>query len=173
MVSGDLQVFPLLPVMQMLLTSGRSGEFTVDHPRGGTLWFEQGELIHARSGQLKGEAALQLMCSLDGGTFTFEADRHPPERTLHLKQDVAMHRMLMDSESWTQIMRLFPDWSRTLRLTSRWTDHQPVTRQQYLALSLVGQGHTIRSMLDRTEMPPRILLDTLRPFVTGGMVEVV
>lgn len=158
--------------MQMLLTSGRSGEFTVDHPRGGSLWFEHGELTHARSGQLKGEAALQLLCSLDSGTFTFESDRQPPERTLHLKQDTAMHRMLMDADSWTHIMRIFPEWSRTLRFTSRWSEQQPVTRQQYLALSLVGQGHSIRHMIDRSELPPRILLDLLRPFVTNGLIEV-
>ena len=173
MVSGDLQVFPLLPVMQMLLSSGRSGEFTVDHPRGGTLWLEHGELTHARSGQLRGEAALQLMCSLDQGTFTFEADRTSPERTLHLKQDTALHRMLMDYESWTVVMRLFPDWSRTLRFTNRWNPQQPVTRPQYQALTVVNHGYNIRQMIDRAELPPRVLLDTLRPFVTNGIVEVV
>lgn len=172
MVSGDLQVFPLLPVMQMLLSSGRSGEFTVDHPRGGTLWFEHGELTHARSGQLRGEAALQLMCSLDQGTFTFEADRQAPERTLNLKQDMALHRMLLDNESWAQLMRIFPDWSRTLRFSVRWNPQQPVTRPQYQALTLVGQGHNIRQMIDRSELPPRVLLDILRPFVANGLVEV-
>lgn len=173
MVSGDLQVFPLLPVMQMLLTSGRSGEFTVDHPRGGTLWFEQGELVHARSGQMKGEAALQLMCSLDSGTFTFEVDRPPPERTLSLKQDMAMHRMLMDADAWTPLLRIFPDWSRNVRFTSRWTEQQPVTRPQYLALTQVGQAHNIRHMIERSELPPREMMEMLRPFVTNGLVEIV
>ena len=45
------------------------------------------------------------------------------------------------------------------------------TRQQYRALSLVGQGHSLRSMVGRSELPPRLMLETLKPFLTGGMVE--
>ncbi|GAA5503137.1 hypothetical protein Dxin01_02886 [Deinococcus xinjiangensis] len=171
MVSGDLQVFSLLPVMQMLLASGRSGQFTVEHPRGGSLWIENGEVIHARCGDLTGDSALQLLCSLDSGTFTFEPDRQPPERSLHLRQDAVMHRMLVDTEAWTPLLRLFPDWSRTLRFTSHWNEAQPVTRQQFRALSLVGQGHTLRSMVNRSELAPRVMLETLKPFLTGGLIE--
>ncbi len=173
MVSGDLQVFSLLPVMQMLLASGRSGQFTVEHPRGGSLWIEHGEVVHARSGDLTGDAALQLLCSLESGTFTFEPDRQPPERSLHLRQDTALHRMLTDSEAWVSLLRLFPDWSRTLRFTSSWSESQPVTRQQYRALSLVGQGHSLRSMVNRSPLPPRTVLETLKPFLTGGLIEMV
>lgn len=172
MVSGDLSVFPLLPVMQMLLASGRSGQFMVDHPRGGTLWFENGEIIHARSGELRGEAALQLMSSLDGGVFSFEPNRSPPERTLHLKQDAAMHRMLMDSDAWAVLLRLFPNWSRPVRFTSRWTEQQPVTRQQYLALNLITLGLPLRQMFEHSTLPPRTILETLRPFLANGLIEV-
>lgn len=173
MVSGDLQVFSLLPVMQMLLSSGRSGQFTVEHSRGGSLWFENGDLVHARSGELTGEAALELMCSLTDGTFTFEADRHAPERTVNLRQDTVMHRMFMDAEAWTPLMRLFPDWSRTMRFTERWTETQPVTRQQYQALSQVGQGQSLKTMVVRSGLPPRLMLETLKPFLTNGLIEVV
>ncbi len=173
MVSGDLQVFPLLPVLQMLLSSGRTGQFMVEHPRGGSLWLEHGEIVHARSGDLTGEAALQLLGSLDSGTFTFEADRPAPVHTLHLRQDAAMHRMYLDSEAWAGLLRLFPDWSRTLRFSERWVEAQPVTRQQYLALSQVGHGQSLRSMVNHNELPPRVMLETLKPFLANGLIEVI
>lgn len=172
MVSGDLQVFPLLPVMQMLLTSGRSGEFTVEHPRGGKLWFRDGELVHAQSGTLTGENALQLLCSVDSGTFTFEAGIASPQQTIHLRQDTVMHRMLLDTDSWTGILQKFPDWSRPLRFTRTWNDQHPVNRHQYRALSQVGQGVSLQDMLTRSELPPRELFETLGEFVQGGQIEV-
>lgn len=173
MVSGDLQVFNLLPVMQMLLSSGRSGQFTVEHPRGGSLWFENGELVHARSGDLTGEAALELICSLTDGTFTFEADRQPPEHTVQMRPDTVMHRMFVDAEAWTPLMRLFPDWTRSLRFTERWADTQPVTRQQYRALNQIRLGHSLRSMVNRSGLSPKLMLETLKPFLTNGLIEVV
>lgn len=176
MMSGDLSVFPLLPVLQMLLASGKSGVLSVDHVRGGELWFGGGELLHAHSGALRGEDALQLLCSLDSGLFTFEPGQAPPEQTLKLRQDAALHRMLQDADAWLPLLKLFPDWSRPLRFTGRWSDQQPVTRQQYRVLSLLqGTGRSspsLRQILDASGLPPRTVLELYRPFVVGGLIEV-
>lgn len=172
MVRGDLSVFPFMPVMQMLLSSGRAGRLSVAHTRGGELWLEPGEIVHARSGALTGEAALQIMSSLDGGQFTFAPDVVPAERTLTLRRDAALRRLIEDADAWGPLLRVFPDWSRPLRFTPRWTDAQPVTRTQYAALSLIPEGLPLRTLLERTGQPPRVTLETLRPFVTVGLVEV-
>ncbi|MFC5847060.1 DUF4388 domain-containing protein [Deinococcus petrolearius] len=171
MVSGDLSVFPFLPVMQMLLSSGRGGRLTVEHVRGGSLWFTPGELVHAHSGALSGEAALQLLSSLDAGTFFFVPDEPAPTRSLTLRADQALVGMLGDQEAWRALLRVFPDWSRPLRLSSRWNDQQPVTRTQYRLLDLVRQNLTLRELVDRAGLPPRTALDLLRPFLAGGLIE--
>lgn len=172
MVRGDLAVFPFMPVMQMLLSSGRAGRLSVAHARGGELWFEPGEVVHARVGGLTGDAALQVMSSLDGGQFTFAPDVPPTERTLALRRDAALRRLLEDADAWEALLRVFPDWSRPLRFTARWTEAQPVTRAQYVALSLIPEGLPLRAVLERSTLPPRHVLETLRPFVTAGLVEV-
>lgn len=171
MVRGDLSVFPFLSVMQMLLTSGRAGRLSVDHARGGQIWLEKGEIIHAQTRALKGEAALQVMSSLDSGNFTFEPDQHPAERTLSLKRETALRRLLEDQEAWAALLRTFPDWNRGLRFTGKWTDAQPVTRHQYRALSLMEQSQTIQTLLESSTEPPRAVLDTLRPFLMAGLIE--
>ncbi|GGM12930.1 DUF4388 domain-containing protein [Deinococcus aerophilus] len=171
MVRGDLSVFPFLSVMQLLLSSGRAGVLNVDHARGGQLWLDRGEIVHARSRSLQGEAALQVLASLDGGTFTFEPDVAVPERTLSLRRDPALHRLIADSDGWAPLLRSFPDWSRRLRFTAKWTEAQPVTRPQYHALNLVAQELDIRSMLERSPELPRAVLETLRPFLLAGLIE--
>ncbi|WP_288481454.1 DUF4388 domain-containing protein [uncultured Deinococcus sp.] len=172
MVSGDLSVFPFLPVMQMLLSSGRGGRLTVEHARGGSLWFAPGELLHAHSGSLDGPDALQLLSSLDAGTFFFVPDEPTPQRTLNLRADQALVGMLGDQEAWSTLLRVFPEWGRPLRLSGRWNDQQPVTRAQYRLLNLVRQNLTLRELIDRAGLPPRGALDTLRPFMAGGLIEV-
>lgn len=157
----------------MLLSSGRSGQFSVEHLRGGVLWLDKGDLVHAKSGELTGENALQLICSLDSGTFTFNPEHSAEEKTLELRQDSALHRMLVDHEAWMDLLRLFPDWSRPLGFTERWTDQQPVTRQQFCLLDLVAQGLNLRTIVDRSHLPPRDVLETYRPFLTGGLIEMI
>ncbi|MFC3834675.1 MULTISPECIES: DUF4388 domain-containing protein [Deinococcus] len=171
MVRGDLSVFPFLSVMQMLLASGRVGRFSVDHPRGGQLWIDRGDVVHAATSVLKGEAALQLLSSLDAGLFTFEPDVQPPERTLNLRRDSALRRMIEESDGWTASLRTFPDWTRSLRFTDRWTEAQPVSRTQYRALSLLENNENIQVMLERSGEAPRAVLETLRPFLTAGLIE--
>ncbi|GGL73545.1 protein containing PATAN domain [Deinococcus aerolatus] len=171
MVRGDLAVFPFLSVMQMLLGSGRDGLLSVDHVRGGQLWLERGEIIHARCGELTGDGALQVLASLSGGTFVFEPDVHAPERTLHLHRDSALRRLFEETDAWEPLLRAFPDWRRRLRFTARWTEAQPVSQLQYRALKLVSQELDIRSILERSGEAPRSVLDTLRPFVMAGLIE--
>ncbi|SEJ39332.1 protein of unknown function [Deinococcus reticulitermitis] len=171
MISGDLSVFPLLPVMQMLLSSGKGGRFTVNHARGGELWLSQGEVVHARSGALTGERALQLLCSVDKGTFVFKTGIEAPARSLQLRQDQAMHHMLTEAEAWPSLLAAFPDWSRSPRFTPLWNDQQPVTRDQYRALHLLTLDLPLRSVMDLTELAPRALLELYRPYLEGGQIE--
>lgn len=171
MVRGDLAVFPFLSVMQMLLSSGRGGRLSVAHPRGGELWFAPGELVHAQAGALRGDAALQVLASLDGGTFTFEPGGDAPEQTLALRRDAALRQLIGYADAWGPLLRVFPDWDRPLRFTARWSEAQPVTRGQYAALSRIGDGLPLRALLEGVGESPRTTLETLRPFVTAGLIE--
>lgn len=171
MVRGDLAVFPFLSVMQMLLSSGRAGLLSVEDVRGGQLWLECGEIIHVRCSLRTGDAALQILASLGGGTFTFEAGISAPERTLHLHRDSALRCLFEESTIWQPLLRTFPDWQRRLRFTARWTEAQPVSHPQFRALKLVSGEVDIRAVLERGQDTPRTLLDTLRPFVMAGLIE--
>ncbi|BBN95322.1 MULTISPECIES: DUF4388 domain-containing protein [Deinococcus] len=172
MVRGDLAVFPFLSVMQMFLTSGRAGRLSVDHVRGGQLWLERGEITHAEAGRLRGDHALQFMASLDAGVFTFEVDQPPPTRSMSLRRDPALRRLLEDNAAWEPLLRTFPDWNRRLRFTAKWTEAQPVTRTQYRVLNLIADSGNIRTLLERTAAPPRLVLETLKPFLLAELIEI-
>lgn len=171
MVSGDLKIFPFMPVMQMLLASGKEGQVTLQHPRGGSLWLEPGLIVHAKAGKLTGEAALQMMCSVNEGTFTYEPEKKTTEHTLSLRQEAALRHLLIEADGWDNVLPQFSDWNQKLRFTARWSDAQPVTRQQFQALRLIPQNLKLQDMLERLGQPPREVLETIQLFITAGLVE--
>lgn len=169
MVSGDLKVFPLLPVLQMLLASGRSGLLSLQHERGGFMWFENGELVHASSSGLTGEAALQLLSIVESGTFTFEGNQEAPEKTIRLRQDIIMRRMLMHTDLWQPFLQTFDDWNSTLRFTSVWSEDQALTRVQYQVASQVGKGSIVQ-MMQATPLAPLDFFENLQQLLDKNWI---
>lgn len=170
MLSGNLADFALLGVMQMLLTSNRTGRLHLDHARGGDVWLENGEVVHAAALGKVGDDALSLIASLTEGRFAFEQNTQSAERTVTLRRETLLGRMLQESDAWAELLRAFPDWSRPLRFTNGWSDQTRVTRRQYQALSQVGRGH-LGEMVSASDLPPRELLELLLPFWQAGKIE--
>lgn len=170
MLSGNLVDFALLDVMQLLLSSGRTGRLHLDHPRGGDVWLENGEVIHATALGKTGEHALSLIASLTEGRFNFDQGMLSPERTVSLRREMVLTRMLTESDAWHPLIRVFPDWTTPLRFTGGWSDQTRVTRRQYEVLSGVGRG-SLSALVGSSALAPREFIETLLPFWQAGKVE--
>lgn len=172
MLSGNFADFALLDVMQLLLTSGRSGKLHIDHPRGGDVWLTNGDVVHASALGRTGDEALSLIASLSEGRFNFDQNAVPPTRTVNIRREALLTRLLSESDAWQPLDKAFPDWTTPLRFTGGWSDQTRVTRKQYKALSLVGRGN-LGAMVSASPLPPRELLETLLPFWQAGKLEYV
>lgn len=170
MLSGNLTDFALLDVVQLLLTSGRTGKLHIDAARGGDVWLENGEVVHALSLGKVGDEALSLIASLTEGRFNFDQNAVAPARTVGMRREALLTRMFQESDAWQPVIRAFPDWSTPLRFTSGWSDQTRVTRQQFKVLSLVGRGG-LGTMVTVSPLPPREMLETLLPFWQAGKLE--
>ncbi|AFZ66031.1 DUF4388 domain-containing protein [Deinococcus peraridilitoris] len=170
MLSGNLADFALLGVMQMLLSSNRTGCLHLEHARGGDIWIENGEVVHATALGKTGDEAISLISSLADGRFVFEQNVTTPERTIRLRREMLLGRMMQEGDAWAELLRAFPDWSRPLRFTGGWSDQTRVTRRQYLALSGIGKGH-LAAIVSDSDLPPRELLELLLPFWQAGKIE--
>ncbi|MFC6617494.1 DUF4388 domain-containing protein [Deinococcus radiophilus] len=159
MIAGNFGVFPFLSVLQMLMSSGRTGLLEVRAELGtGQLWLHAGTIVHAQVGQLEGQSAMQLLTTIEDGTFEFHSDQAAPEQSLSLSGDLALRQLFQDTEAWKPLLAEYSDWNRVFRFGGAWTDRRLVTRQQFQVLRGVERGLTIGEMMDQSGQSPRLVL---------------
>ncbi len=86
-LQGSLRTVSLAGLLQLLSAEARSGRLAIESPTvTGFLWLERGLLTHAESsgasGSVDAEAAVDRLCGVDEGEFTFELGLSPARRTL-------------------------------------------------------------------------------------------
>lgn len=86
--SGRIRL-PMLPDLVQTLALSRASVALVVKGRGlpdeveaGWIWFLEGDVVHARRGELSGPDAFFSLLTLEGGSFSSEPCAQPPERTI-------------------------------------------------------------------------------------------
>lgn len=84
-MTGTLGLFSLVDLIQLLSGAGRTGRLLIQHPRGDAkLYFEDGEIVHALFGEVRGEDAVYALFEDERGPFSFDAGLAAFERTVEL-----------------------------------------------------------------------------------------
>ena len=81
-LTGHLDEVSLPDLIRTLHARGKSGRLQVEYPESpGLFYFEEGRLVDARLGDLRGPEALYLSLSLPGASYNFNPLVKPPEQT--------------------------------------------------------------------------------------------
>ena len=82
-LTGHLDEQPLPELIRRLRVQRKSGRLQVEYPDGpGSFFFEDGQMVDARLGALRGVEALYAALALDGASFNFNPLVRPPERNI-------------------------------------------------------------------------------------------
>lgn len=82
-LTGHLDDQPLPDLIRRLRVQRKSGRLQVEYPDGpGSFFFEEGQVVDAQLGALRGVEALYAALSLDGASFNFNPLVRPPERNI-------------------------------------------------------------------------------------------
>ena len=82
-LAGHLDQQPLPELIRRLRVQRKSGRLQVEYPDGpGLFFFDEGQLVDARLGTLKGVDAVYAALSLGGASFNFNPLVRPPERSI-------------------------------------------------------------------------------------------
>jgi hypothetical protein len=86
-LTGHLDDQPLPDLIRTLRVQRKSGRLQVEYADApGSFFFEDGQLVDARLGSLRGLEALYAALELDGASFNFNPLVRPPERTIDRQQ---------------------------------------------------------------------------------------
>ena len=93
-MTGQLGVFSLVELLQLLASQDRTGSLAISHPRGeGQLWIHNGDIHHAEFDGLTGRNAVYALLADEQGDFDFRDDVQPPRRSI----DVGIQDLLLDA----------------------------------------------------------------------------
>ena len=82
-LTGHLDDQPLPDLIRRLRVQRKSGRLQVEYKAGpGSFFFEDGQMVDARLGELRGVEALYAALALEGGSFNFNPLVRPPERNI-------------------------------------------------------------------------------------------
>jgi uncharacterized protein DUF4388 len=82
-LTGHTDEQPLPDLIRRLRVQRKSGRLQVEYADGpGSFFFEDGQLVDARLGELRGVEALYAALALEGGSFNFNPLVRPPERNI-------------------------------------------------------------------------------------------
>jgi tetratricopeptide (TPR) repeat protein len=82
-LAGTINLIPILDVVSLINANLRSGMLIVVGPRyNGQIYFEKGEIIHARIGKLEGKRAFHELMKLRTGRYFFHSQLPKVRRTI-------------------------------------------------------------------------------------------
>jgi DNA-binding response OmpR family regulator len=82
---GELSTTGLMELVQLVVMTTPTGALRVDAPEGvGTVWFEEGAVVHAAFQRERGSRAFQRMLRWRSGRFSVDVGARAPERTINL-----------------------------------------------------------------------------------------
>ena len=82
-LTGHTHDQPLPELIRRLRVQRKSGRLQVEYADGpGSFFFEEGQMVDARLGELRGVEALYAALALEGGSFNFNPLVRPPERNI-------------------------------------------------------------------------------------------
>jgi Domain of unknown function (DUF4388) len=97
-LTGHLDDQPLADLVRRLRVQRKSGRLQVEYKEGpGAFFFEDGQMVDAQLGELRGVEALYAALSLGGASFNFNPLVRPPERKID-RQGQQFIRDLVESQ---------------------------------------------------------------------------
>jgi hypothetical protein len=122
-LQGTIDSFPLVDVLALLESSGKTGRLEVVGDRGrGTLWVDGGELVAAEirgSGEVEATDAVWELLRFNDGSFEFDSGSEPPGRAFAASVGETVEGAQKMLSKWEKITERVPGLGHVVRLTDK------------------------------------------------------
>jgi len=179
-LEGNLKDFSLENIIELINSSKKTGMLEIqfidneETQKKASLYFENGEVIYARNGALKGVSAIDELACISRGQFAFFQDKIDMQNKnlLNIKFDKLIKRYKEVAERWYPLHALFPSLKAKIILSEGKGNKIDFTRNEWRTVSSVGNGIVIKNLIEKMKTSEIELLEILKHLKEKGAIEV-
>jgi Domain of unknown function (DUF4388) len=105
---GDLSKTRLFDLVKPLVDGKKSGMVAIEGGNAAEFYIEAGSIVHGKTGETSGEAAIYAIMDLNDGRVTFDWHVSTEERTVTTFTEQLMSHWAEREEEWMKIKRVVP-----------------------------------------------------------------
>jgi len=106
---GSIQELPVPDIIQLVSVSGKTGMFTlVRGAERGYIYLRNGQMVHARVGDLVGEEAIYALAIWSSGDFQFSPSEEPDSVTIEKSNTSLLMEAARRLDEWKVLSRKIP-----------------------------------------------------------------
>ena len=171
-LKGNLSQLPLLDILKVLSSSGRSGRLELEHGnKSGEIYLENGDLVHAVSGSQIGEAAVYSLIGWLEGDLKFYPEAVSPEESISLTTEQMLLEAGRRADQWEDIQKVVPTTEIVFSLSpSGSTNTVSLKPQEWQVLAQVDGKRSVLEIAELIGMTEFEAARVVYSLVTAGLL---
>jgi len=172
---GSLKELPLADIVQLVAVSGKTGMFALTRAADrGVVYIQNGQITHAKAGDIEGEDAIYALALWNQGDFQFSPGVEPEVRTITRSNTNLLMEAARRSDEWKILSRKIPTTDSIPTLIAREDLSEPVTLtpQEWMVVTKADGNRSIDDIAKLTRLSAFDVAKTLYGLVSNELVEI-
>ncbi len=177
-LQGEFKDFPLEEILDLINAGKKSGALEIEFENEDgikeklSIFFKNGEVVYATSATNKGFPVIETAAKLFNGSFVFipgEVDIQDEEFKKY--QYAEFKKKLQEIiQKWKPLRESFPSLNAFIKLTESGPEKLDLSKNEWLVISHIGNGKSIKELMSITNLGELTLLETLKELKEKGVI---
>lgn len=170
---GSLKELPLPDIIQLVSVSGKTGMFLLESADSqGEIYLREGQIVHARTGDLTGEEAVYELAIWKEGDFVFTPGEETEAKTIQKSNTNLLMEAARRIDEWQVLSKRIPSTRMVPVFTHQSTTTSvSLTPQEWSLISRIDERRTIEEIAVALGTSPFEVCKTIYGLITSGLVD--
>src|SRR6266511_2286483 len=172
---GSLNELPLSDIVQLVAVSGKTGMFSITRAtEKGYVYLQNGQITHAKLGEVEGEDAIYALALWSQGSFQFSPGVESEARTISRSNTNLLLEAARRSDEWKILSKKIPGTDSVPVLVAREGANGPVTLTplEWKVVTKADGNRSIEEIARALRTSAFDVAKTLYGLVTAELVEI-
>lgn len=175
-LQGSIRQFSLPDIVQFLSAASKTGKLGLVHESGteGSIFFEQGVVVHAEVGERDGEEAFFELVRWRDGSFEFEPEQPAPRKSVQQHSTILLMEGARRSDEWGLLSEEISDTNLIPEFVS--PDDSQTGKQitlntsEWMVLSKIDGERSLKDIARDSGLSEYHICRLLYPLVRNGLI---